>query len=79
MKKSKVFLSVAFALAIVAAVFTKVNALQTQYIKDASSNCVVSPEERPDCGVNKDILCQTSTGDQLFQNQNCTVALSFTP
>jgi hypothetical protein len=56
MKKSRIYLSVAFALAIVAAVFTKVQAQPDAYIQQDASSCVLV--ERPiGCVPNKTQMC----------------------
>ena len=79
MKRSRLLSSVVLMLAILAAVFTKALAAQNdQYTNDAGS-CIINPEQRPQCSIGHEIICTTTSGQVIFQEPNCVVALSFDP
>jgi len=82
MKKSKLFLSVAFALAIAAAVLTNVRAGgQPAWFLDATNNnlCTPSQSDRQGCSAVGTVQCiSIIPGEgELYQDGSCNTPLFF--
>jgi hypothetical protein len=77
MKKSRVFLSVAFAMAIAAAVITKVHAQPQAFVKEIATGACAVTERPAECGPQGTTPCVNQQGEGIYQDSNCLNQLGF--